>query len=157
MAASWLHLLRVNPALHPPERPSYTHTPKPGFGGRGHEEVETTRIMATHDLHYCIPGTVVNCQATHQSRSRMTSTVQSTHIFSKAYSWRDVEFVGGNVVYRYSHSFPLQPSPSVFREIPSTGLRESLLAIEIHVKVCGFQATYRTHNRRRFTPAELPY
>ena len=38
MAASWPHLLRVSPALHPPERPSHTHTPKPGFGGRGHEE-----------------------------------------------------------------------------------------------------------------------
>ena len=36
--ASWLHhLSRVSPALHPPERPSHTHTPKPaGFGGRGH-------------------------------------------------------------------------------------------------------------------------
>ena len=28
-AASWLHLSRVSPALHPPERPSHTHTPKP--------------------------------------------------------------------------------------------------------------------------------
>ena len=36
-AASWPHLSRVSPALHPPERPSHTHTPKPGFGGRGHE------------------------------------------------------------------------------------------------------------------------
>ena len=36
-AASWLHLSRVSPALLPPERPSHTHTPKPGFGGRGHE------------------------------------------------------------------------------------------------------------------------
>ena len=36
-AASWLHLSRVSPPLHPPERPSHTHTPKPGFGGRGHE------------------------------------------------------------------------------------------------------------------------
>ena len=36
-AASWLHLSRVSPALHPPKRPSHTHTPKPGFGGRGHE------------------------------------------------------------------------------------------------------------------------
>ena len=36
-AASWLHLFRVSPALHPPERPSHTHTLKPGFGGRGHE------------------------------------------------------------------------------------------------------------------------
>ena len=35
-AARCLHLLRVSPALHPPERPSHTHTPKPGFGGRGH-------------------------------------------------------------------------------------------------------------------------
>ena len=30
-AASWLHLSRVSPALLPPERPSHTHTPKPGF------------------------------------------------------------------------------------------------------------------------------
>ena len=36
-ATSWLHLSRVSPALHPPERPSHIHTPKPGFGGRGHE------------------------------------------------------------------------------------------------------------------------
>ena len=32
---SWLHLSRVSPTLHPPERPSHTHTPKSGFGGRG--------------------------------------------------------------------------------------------------------------------------
>ena len=38
-ATSWLHLSRVSPALHPPERPSHIHTPKPGFGGRGHEVV----------------------------------------------------------------------------------------------------------------------
>ena len=36
-AASWLHLSRVSPALHPPERPSDNRTPKPGFRGRGHE------------------------------------------------------------------------------------------------------------------------
>ena len=36
-AANWLHLSRVSPALHPPERPSHAHTPKPGFGGRRHE------------------------------------------------------------------------------------------------------------------------
>ena len=30
-------LSRVSPALLPPERPSHTHTPKPGFRGRGHE------------------------------------------------------------------------------------------------------------------------
>ena len=36
-AASWLHLSRVSPALLPPEKPSHTHTPNPGFGGRGHE------------------------------------------------------------------------------------------------------------------------
>ena len=29
------HLSRMSPALHPPERPSHTHSPKPGFGGRG--------------------------------------------------------------------------------------------------------------------------
>ena len=29
----------MSPDLHPPERPSHTHTPKTGFGGRGHEKV----------------------------------------------------------------------------------------------------------------------
>ena len=29
--------LKGEPGPHPPERPSHTHTPKPGFGGRGHE------------------------------------------------------------------------------------------------------------------------
>ena len=38
-AASWLHLLRANPALHPPERPSHAYTPKPGFGGKGPEDI----------------------------------------------------------------------------------------------------------------------
>ena len=49
-AASWLHLSRVSPALLPPERPSHTHTPKPGFGGRGHEmmrTMETARLSTT--------------------------------------------------------------------------------------------------------------
>ena len=37
-AVSWLHFSRVNPAVHPPERPSHTHTPKRGLGGRRHVE-----------------------------------------------------------------------------------------------------------------------
>ena len=44
-AASWLHLSRVSPALHPPERPSHTHTPKPGFGGRGHEMLQREPLL----------------------------------------------------------------------------------------------------------------
>ena len=40
-ATSWLHLSRVSPALNPPERPSHTHTPKPGFGGKGHDNLLT--------------------------------------------------------------------------------------------------------------------
>ena len=35
--SSWLHFSRVIPALHPAERPSHTHTPKPNFGGRSEE------------------------------------------------------------------------------------------------------------------------
>ena len=31
----------------------------------------------------------------------------------------------------------------VFREVSSTGLRKLLLAIEIHMSVCGLQATHR--------------
>ena len=38
-AVSWLHLSRVSPSLHPPERPSHTYTPKPHFGGRGREVI----------------------------------------------------------------------------------------------------------------------
>ena len=44
--ASWLHLSRVSPTLHPPERPSHTHTQKTGFGGRGHEV--NYHVLATH-------------------------------------------------------------------------------------------------------------
>ena len=47
-AASWLHLSRVSPALHPPERPSHTHTPKRGFGGREHGWY-TVRILGRLD------------------------------------------------------------------------------------------------------------
>ena len=38
-----------------------------------------TQIMATHDC------PILNCQATHQSRSRMASTVQLIHICGKGY------------------------------------------------------------------------
>ena len=47
-AANWLHLSRVSPALLPPERPSHTHTPKPGFGGRGHEMSSNTYLLCRH-------------------------------------------------------------------------------------------------------------
>ena len=46
-AASWLHLSRVSPVLLPPERPSHTHTPKPGFGGRVHNT--SVDLMASDD------------------------------------------------------------------------------------------------------------
>ena len=52
-AASWLHLSRVSPALLPPKRPSHTHTPKPGFGGRGHE-------MFYHNSREYMRGSVQN-------------------------------------------------------------------------------------------------
>ena len=41
---SWLHIWRGSPTLHPPERPSHTHTPKLGFGGRGHEDIGTAVV-----------------------------------------------------------------------------------------------------------------
>ena len=41
---------------------------------------------------------LVRCHAMHQSRSRMASTVQLTHICRKACSWRDVDFVYSNAV-----------------------------------------------------------
>ena len=47
---SWLDLLRVSPALHPPERPSHTHTPEPGFGGRGHEYVVQCVVFFSHSF-----------------------------------------------------------------------------------------------------------
>ena len=40
---NWRHFLRVSPALHPPERPSNPHTPKPGF----------RREMARDKVCYC--------------------------------------------------------------------------------------------------------
>ena len=39
----------MSPALHPPERPSHTHSPKPaGFGGSGHEKL--TYLLCTLTL-----------------------------------------------------------------------------------------------------------
>ena len=52
-AASWLHLSRVSPALHPPERPSHTHTSKPGFGGREHEVYRTWWVVEPVALQLC--------------------------------------------------------------------------------------------------------
>ena len=46
-AASWLHLSRVSLALHPPERPFRTRTPKPGFGGRRHEYNRVFKLYCT--------------------------------------------------------------------------------------------------------------
>ena len=47
-AAGWLHLSRVSPALHPPERPSHTHTPKPQVSeGKG------TRNIKYHSMYRC--------------------------------------------------------------------------------------------------------
>ena len=47
-AASWLHLSGVSSALLPPERPSHTHTPKPGLGGRGHIQCEREGTTFLH-------------------------------------------------------------------------------------------------------------
>ena len=43
------------PALLPPERPSHTHTPKPGFGGRGHESVSNP-TPGRHETNICTFG-----------------------------------------------------------------------------------------------------
>ena len=130
--------------------------------------------MATHDLY----NTVVNYQATHQSRSRMASTVQLTHICSKACSCRDVDFVCSNCCFSHSahwlptrkklrtgkekrkkkkekrkkkkvwcslsiHSALSYITAVAFRKISSTALGKLLLAIDIHVTVCGLHATHR--------------
>ena len=65
-AASWLHLSRVSPALLPPERPSHTHTPKPGFGGRGHEMYS----ISVREKCYSLPGMYV-CMYGHHIYSRV--------------------------------------------------------------------------------------
>ena len=37
----------MSPALHPPERPSHTHSPKPaGFGGSGHDVLSTIFLVS---------------------------------------------------------------------------------------------------------------
>ena len=83
--------------------------------------------MATRD--YPI---IVNYQATHQSRNRMASTVQLTHISSKGCSWRDVDFVYRNAVYHILVQSTLSFTAVAFREISSTAaLNKLLLAIEI--------------------------
>ena len=93
--------------------------------------------MATHDC------PLVHRHATHQSRSRMASTVQLTYIIcSKACSWRDVDFVYRNALYQQSQPFPY--TAVAFREISSTAaLMKLLLPIKIHVAVWDLQATHR--------------
>ena len=95
--------------------------------------------MATHDC------PLVRCHAMHQSRSRMASTVQLIYIVcSKACSWRDVNFVYRNAVYRTNKVSPFLYSAVAFRETSSTAaLMKLLLPIEIHVAVCDLQATHR--------------
>ena len=80
-AASWLHLSRVSPTLHPPERPFHTHTPKPGFGGIGHEMMDIIMSVAIVDSHLqrivlATEETTVTQRVSHksikcQSRSRL--------------------------------------------------------------------------------------
>ena len=89
--------------------------------------------MAKHNLHY---NTVVHCQATHQSQHGFYRG-QLTHICSKACSCRDGFCVQQKL--RSAHSF----TAVAFRKISTTALRKLLLAIEIHMTVCGLQATHR--------------
>ena len=59
-AARWLHISRMSPTLHPPERPSHTHTPKPGYdvGGRGPEDSNKLRFQIVLRV-YCTTGICV--------------------------------------------------------------------------------------------------
>ena len=92
--------------------------------------------MAKHNLHY---STVVHCQATHQSQHGFYRG-QLTHICSKACSCRGVDFVQQcSLSLRSAHSF----TAVAFRDISSTALRKLLLATEMHMTVCGLQATHR--------------
>ena len=78
----------------------------------------------------------VRRRATHQSRSRMVSSVQLTHICSKACSLRDMDFVCSNAVYQYRLSALSFFTAVAFCEISSTtALRKLPLAIEIRVTV----------------------
>ena len=43
--ASWLHLLRVSPEIHQPERPSQNHTPKPDFERGRYGEIFSVQPM----------------------------------------------------------------------------------------------------------------
>ena len=46
------NLSRVSPVLHPPERLSHTHTPKPGFRGRRHAYVWPSNIAEYRSTGY---------------------------------------------------------------------------------------------------------
>ena len=92
-AASWLHLSRVSPALLPPERPSHTHTPKPGFGGRGHEVWLDRKLLERQHLHTLSPT----------KAQKQKQYVQKIHTFSveavgQVYNQKNESvYVGGNV------------------------------------------------------------
>ena len=82
--------------LHPPERPPHTHTPKPDFGGRGHEKLldhfarnrpmrRVTKLpyidwrRLTNDPHLCQEEATVigdHLRAVHQSDSSVDDVVE---------------------------------------------------------------------------------
>ena len=76
-AASWLHLSRVSPALLPPERPSHTHTPKPGFGGRGARDACRVWIMKSQYTEFIYQVTQSRTDVVHCRESHSRHTVSS--------------------------------------------------------------------------------
>ena len=84
MAASWLHLLRVSPALHPPEKPSHTHTPKPVFGGRGLRYLFQYKTTAsTHSLYrYKALFTSKSCSGYYLTTTESNSIIQTVFFVS---------------------------------------------------------------------------
>ena len=53
-------------ALLPPERPSHTHTPKPGFGGRGHEMIVYYVMLLCQRIVLATEETTATLQVSHR-------------------------------------------------------------------------------------------
>ena len=69
----------MSPVLHPPERPSHIHTPKPGFGGKGHDDTCKHRkyISLIFLRSTAVPSTInidVICSPLYSPASRVVSS-----------------------------------------------------------------------------------
>ena len=107
--------------------------------------------MTTHEC------PVVSCHVTHQSRSRMASTLQLTHIIcSKGCGWRDVDFCTGmQSIYNTANSLSFR-IVAIRKKSNTAVLMKLLLAIEVHVTTTALSSPLPARVLGSSRPSTLP-